>query len=76
MSTSTKVDPLNQDLNSTKDAFSPAHQHLQQNAPEAVTVNKTDEEKMDKMAMESARRAENRISNNAERIPGDTIFSK
>jgi hypothetical protein len=76
MSTSTQVDPLNQDLNSTKEDFSPAHQHLQQNAPEAVIANRTDAEKLDHDAMESARRGENRFSINAERIPGDTIFSK
>jgi hypothetical protein len=76
MSTATHVDPLNQHLNSTKEDSSPAHQHLEQNAPEATTANKTDSEKMDHIAMESARRAENRFANNSERIPGDTIFSK
>jgi hypothetical protein len=67
---------MNQDLNSTRTAFSPAHQHLEQNEPEAVVTAKSKQEKLDDMAMESARRAQNRVHNNAERIPSDTIFSK
>jgi hypothetical protein len=67
---------LNQDLNSTKTAFSPAHQHLQQDAPDAINSNKTSEERLDRLGMESARRAQNRFHKNDERLPGDTIFSK
>jgi len=73
---SAKTDPLNQDLNSTKTDYSPAHQHLEQNAPEAITSNKSKQEKLDHIGMESARRAGNRFSDNAERLPEDTIFTK
>lgn len=67
---------LNQDVNSTKTPFSPAHQHLEPNPPEAVNTTKTTEEKLDQMGMESARRAGNRYRKNDERIPTDTIFTK
>jgi hypothetical protein len=67
---------LNQDLNSTKKPFSPAHQHLEPNSPEAVNTTKSTEEKLDHIGMESARRAGNRFRKNDERIPTDTIFTK
>jgi len=35
-----------------------------------------DEKKMDNVAMRGAKRAENRIVSNEEKIPGSTIFSK
>jgi hypothetical protein len=73
---SVKTDPLNKDLNSTKTIYSPAHQHLEQNAPEAITSNKSKQEKLDRLGMQSARRAGNRFSDNAERLPEDTTFSK
>ena len=37
---------------------------------------KSDEKKMDDVAMRGAKRAENRIVANEEKIPGSTIFSK
>ena len=37
---------------------------------------KSDEKKMDGVAMRMAKRAENRIVANEEKIPGSTIFSK
>ena len=67
---------LNQDLNSSKTAFSPAHQHLQQNAPEAINSTKSDQERLDRVGMESARRAQNRLHHNDERIPTETTFTK
>jgi hypothetical protein len=73
---SVQTDPLNQDLNSTKTTFSPAHQHLEPNAPEAIMSNKSKQEKLDRLGMESARRAGNRFSSNAERLPEETTFSK
>ena len=67
---------LNQDLNSTKTPFSPAHQHLEQNSPEADKTTKSKEEKLDHVGMESARRAGNRYRKNDERIPTETTFTK
>ena len=39
-------------------------------------TGKTEQEKLDQIGMKSAKRAENRIMNNEEKIPGSTIFSK
>jgi hypothetical protein len=39
-------------------------------------VGKTEQEKMDHIAMQSAKRAENRIKSNDETTPGNSIFSK
>ena len=36
----------------------------------------TEEQKIDKAAMKGAKRAENRILNNDQNIPGSTIFTK
>ncbi len=73
---SVKLDPLNQDLNSTKNSYSPAHQHLEQNAPDAIVSNKSRQEKLDRLGMQSARRAGNRFADNADRLPEDTMFTK
>jgi hypothetical protein len=73
---SAKDNALNQDLNSTKTPFSPARQHLEPNSPEADTTSKSSEERLDHLAMESARRASNRFKKNDERIPTDTLFTK
>jgi hypothetical protein len=55
---------LNKDLNATKTAFSPAHDHLLSHTPDATNANKTKEERLDKLGMESARRGQNRVHNN------------
>jgi hypothetical protein len=65
-----------QGLNSTKTGARPSHEAIE-NKPGSVTnVGKTDEEKMDKIAMEGAKRASNRIHADEETTPGNTIFSK
>jgi hypothetical protein len=64
---------LNQDLNSTQTAVSPAHDHL---VSDATEVTKSEEERIDRTAMQMARRAQNRIHNSEERLPEDTIFTK
>ncbi len=67
---------LNQDLNSGTSSFSPAHNHLQDAAPEAVVSAKDEQASLDRLGMESAKRASHRFQRNAERLPNDTIFSK
>jgi len=67
---------LNQDLNSTQTAVSPAHDHLVSDTPDATEVTKSEEERIDRTAMQMARRAQNRIHNSEERLPEDTIFTK
>ena len=66
---------LNQDLNSGN-SFSPAHKHLEDDSPETVVSPKSEQAALDRLAMESAKRAGHRFQRNAERIPTDTTFSK
>ena len=67
---------LNQDLNSGKSSFSPAHKHLLDDSPETVVPAKNEGAALDRLGMESAKRAEHRFQRNAENIPNDTMFTK
>jgi hypothetical protein len=67
---------LNQDLNAGRNSFSPAHKHLQDDSPESVVSAKDEQAALDRLGMESAKRAEHRFQKNEERIPTDTIFTK
>lgn len=67
---------LNQDLNSGTSSFSPAHKHLEDDSPETTVSAKDKHAALDRLAMESAKRAERRTQRNAERIPTNTTFSK
>jgi hypothetical protein len=62
-------------VNSSKTGARPAHEAIESNA-DATMVGKSEQKKMDHAAMESAKRAENRIHQNEEKTPGNTIFSK
>ena len=64
-----------QGLNSTKTGARPAHEAIESNAS-ATEVGKSEQQKMDDVAMQSAKRAQNRIHANEETTPGNTIFSK
>jgi hypothetical protein len=64
-----------QGLDSTKTGARPSHEAIEQDNS-ATEVGKTDQQKMDHLAMESAKRAENRIHSNEETTPGNSIFSK
>ncbi len=64
-----------QGLDSTKTGARPSHEAIEEGAT-ATEVGKSDEQKMDHIAMESAKRAENRIHSNEETTPGNSIFSK
>jgi hypothetical protein len=64
-----------QGLNSTKTGARPAHEAIESNAS-ATEVGKSEQQKMDDAAMQSAKRAQNRIHSNEETTPGNTIFSK
>ncbi len=64
-----------QGLGSTKTAARPSHKAIEQDA-DATMVGKSDQKKMDHAAMESAKRAQNRIHSNEERTPGNTTFTK
>jgi hypothetical protein len=67
---------LNQDLNSGTSSFSPAHKHLQDDSPETVVSAKDEQAELDRLGMESAKRAEHRFQKNEERIPTETMFTK
>jgi hypothetical protein len=64
-----------QGMNSSKTAARPSHEAIE-NKSAATMVGKTKEEKMDHVAMQGAKRAENRIHSNEETTPGNSIFSK
>jgi hypothetical protein len=64
-----------QGLDSTKTGARPSHEAIEEGST-ATEVGKTGEEKLDHIAMESAKRAQNRIHSNEETTPGNSIFSK
>lgn len=74
MAHANSADNLN--LNSTKTAARPSNEAIQTGTGDATDVTKTADEQVDRVAMESAKRAQNRIHNNEENTPGNTIFSK
>jgi hypothetical protein len=64
-----------QGMNSSKTGARPSHEAIEADSS-ATEVGKTDEQKLDHVAMESAKRAQNRIHSNEETTPGNSIFSK
>jgi hypothetical protein len=62
---------LNQDLNSTSTAASPAAGHMESPVDVAMTEAETTGERLDRMGMESARKAQHRLQHSE-----GTIFSK
>jgi len=67
---------MEQDLNSSKTAARPSHGAIEDKIGASKLTEQTKEHKIDQVAMRGAKRAENRILNNEEKIPGSTIFSK
>ena len=61
--------------NSTKSGARPSHEAIEEEAP-ATDVGKSDEERLNHAAMESAKRAQNRILANEDTTPGNTTFTK
>ena len=59
-----------------KMASRPSHEALEKDGEDSIDDFKTEQEKIDALAMRGAKRAENRIVANQENIPGSTIFSK
>lgn len=64
-----------QGLDSTKTGARPSHEAIEEETS-ATDVGKSDEEKLNHVGMESAKRAQNRIHSNEETTPGNSIFSK
>ncbi len=67
---------MEQDLNSSKSAARPSHGAVENKIHDSKLTNRDTEEKLDQVAMKGAKRAQNRILNNEENIPGSSIFSK
>ena len=67
---------MEQELRSNKRAARPSHGAVENKLGTSKLTDKSKEEKMDQVAMQGAKRAQNRILNNEERIPGSTIFTK
>lgn len=67
---------LNLNLNSTKTAARPSHEAVETHTGDATDAGKSEQEHLDRVGMESAKRAQNRIHNDEETTPGNTIFSK
>ena len=59
-----------QGLDATKIPGRPSHEAIES------TGEESDESRLNKDAMESAKRAENRITSDETRIPGSSIFTK
>ena len=64
-----------QGLNSTKSPVRPSHEAIESDAP-ATNVGKSEQEKIDNAAMQSAKRANNRIRSNEDSTPGNSMFTK
>jgi hypothetical protein len=68
-------DGMAQGLDSTKSEAEPSHEAIESNAP-ATEVGRTEQQKMDDIAMQSAKRGENRFASNKDKLPEDTMFTK
>ena len=64
-----------QGLDSTKTPGRPSHEAIEQNAP-STEAGRTEQQKIDDVGMQSAKRAGNRIHSNEETTPGNSVFSK
>ena len=63
-------------LNSSKSPARPARQAIEKASESSIDALKNEHRKMDYFAMRVARRAQNRLIDNEQNIPGSTIFSK
>ncbi|GAC1360829.1 MAG: hypothetical protein NVSMB3_08890 [Acidobacteriaceae bacterium] len=64
-----------QGVDSSKTPGRPSHEAIEQNS-ETTDHGMTDQEKMDKIGMESAKRAGNRLKSDEDTTPGNTTFTK
>jgi hypothetical protein len=63
-------------VDSTKTPGRPSHEALEKGAEEVTEAGKSEEHKIDRAAMQGAKRAENRIKANIDSTPGNSIFTK
>ncbi len=64
-----------QGIDSTKSAARPSHEAIEQEA-DATEAGNSAQTRLDHIAMEAAKRGENRIIADDQNIPSSTIFSK
>ena len=67
---------MEQELRSSKRAARPSHGAVENKVGDSKLADKSKQEKIDQVAMQGAKRAQNRILNDEEKLPGSTIFSK
>ena len=63
-------------LDSTKTPARPSHEAIESTGGNATDAAENPRKRLDREAMESAKRAQNRIHNDEEKNPEDTIFTK
>lgn len=64
-------------LDSTKSPARPSHEAIEgRGSGDEIAEGKNASQKVDAAAMRSAKRAQNRILDDEEKIPGSTIFTK
>ena len=63
-------------LDATKNPARPSHEAIESTGGQATEATETPLERVDHEAMESAKRAQNRIHNDEGRVPGSQIFTK
>jgi hypothetical protein len=63
-------------MDSTKTADRPSHEAIESTGGEATEVGETPMQRVDHEAMESAKRAQNRIHADEGKNPGTEIFTK
>jgi hypothetical protein len=63
-------------LDSTKTPARPSHEAIESSGGNATDATESPRKRLDHEAMESAKRAQNRIHDNEQKNPEDTIFTK
>lgn len=63
-------------IDATKTADRPSHEAIESSGGEATQTGETPLQRLDQAAMESAKRAQNRIHDDETRNPGSSIFTK
>jgi hypothetical protein len=63
-------------IDSTKTPSRPSHEAIESSGGEATDVAATKQKHLDHIAMESAKRAQNRIHSDETSIPGSSEFTK
>jgi hypothetical protein len=63
-------------VDSTKTPSRPSHEAIESTGGNADDIDETTEKRLDHVAMESAKRAQNRIHDDETKIPGSSEFTK